>query len=66
MDGKPHLGCEELGEAVGRTRPRVHVFGHIHGGYGERLSRDHNAAINILARAGPALLEGANHLQTGS
>ena len=29
-----HLGCEELAEAVQQTRPRLHVFGHIHGGYG--------------------------------
>ena len=36
MEGRPHLGCEELGEAVGRVRPRFHVFGHIHGGYGQR------------------------------
>jgi len=35
-DGAPHLGCEELGEAVGRAKPQVHIFGHIHGGYGER------------------------------
>lgn len=32
---EPHLGCEELIKAVGRARPRVHVFGHVHGGYGE-------------------------------
>jgi len=36
IDGALHLGCEELGHAVGRVKPRVHVFGHIHGGYGER------------------------------
>jgi Icc-related predicted phosphoesterase len=29
-----HLGCEELLIAVQRIRPKVHVFGHIHGGYG--------------------------------
>lgn len=33
--GSEHIGCEELLKAVGRVRPRVHVFGHIHGGYGE-------------------------------
>jgi Icc-related predicted phosphoesterase len=31
----PHLGCEELAKAVKRIRPRLHVFGHIHGGYGQ-------------------------------
>ena len=28
-------GCVELLEAVRRVRPRLHVFGHIHEGYGE-------------------------------
>ena len=30
----PNVGCEELREAVRRVRPRLHVFGHIHEGYG--------------------------------
>ena len=29
-----HCGCEELLLAIKRVKPRVHVFGHIHGGYG--------------------------------
>lgn len=29
-----HLGCEELAIAVQRVRPKLHVFGHIHGGRG--------------------------------
>ncbi|MEM7233839.1 MAG: metallophosphatase domain-containing protein [Planctomycetota bacterium] len=29
-----HAGCEELTRAVVRVRPRVHIFGHIHEGYG--------------------------------
>src|SRR5438874_777220 len=29
-----HSGCEQLREAVEGIRPRVHVFGHTHGGYG--------------------------------
>jgi predicted phosphohydrolase len=33
------VGCEELLVAVDRARPRIHVFGHIHEGYGvERRS----------------------------
>ena len=32
--GEAHLGCEELLDAVTRKKPRVHVFGHIHGGAG--------------------------------
>lgn len=29
-----HSGCPELREAVMHIRPRLHVFGHIHGAYG--------------------------------
>jgi len=29
-----HVGCEELRAAVERVGPRVHIFGHIHHGYG--------------------------------
>ena len=29
-----HVGCEDLLAAVLRIRPRVHVFGHVHEGYG--------------------------------
>ena len=32
----PHLGCEELLQAVRQKGPKVHVFGHIHGGAGIR------------------------------
>jgi Icc-related predicted phosphoesterase len=32
--GTDYLGCEELLLAVQRTKPKVHVFGHIHGSYG--------------------------------
>lgn len=33
VDGRL-VGCEELAEAIKRTKPRLHVFGHIHEGYG--------------------------------
>lgn len=29
-----HLGCEELAKAVQRVSPYLHIFGHIHEGYG--------------------------------
>ena len=40
-----HVGCEELLEAVFRVRPRLHVFGHIHEGYGLE-SRDGITFVN--------------------
>lgn len=30
------VGCEELRKALPRVRPALHVFGHIHEGYGMR------------------------------
>jgi len=32
--GGKHVGCEELMKAVHRIQPKLHVFGHIHSGYG--------------------------------
>jgi len=32
--GGYHAGCEQLLHAVRRLRPRYHVFGHVHEGYG--------------------------------
>jgi Icc-related predicted phosphoesterase len=32
--GGDNVGCEELAIALKRVRPKVHVFGHIHEGYG--------------------------------
>ena len=36
VEGAGSVGCENLGRAVSRCRPRVHVFGHIHEGWGVR------------------------------
>jgi len=32
MPGGAHLGCEKLLEAVKEKKPKIHLFGHIHGG----------------------------------
>ena len=32
-----HVGCRELTKAVERIRPKVHLFGHIHEAYGEKV-----------------------------
>jgi Icc-related predicted phosphoesterase len=34
--GVTHVGCEDLAKAVTVLSPRLHVFGHIHGDYGQR------------------------------
>jgi len=39
------MGCEELREAVDRIRPKLHVFGHNHGGYSEARN-EHTLFVN--------------------
>jgi predicted phosphohydrolase len=43
-----HLGDEALAEAVRRVRPRLHIFGHIHEGYG-RTKWDGVTLVNASA-----------------
>lgn len=47
--GEPdHLGCEELRIRIRTVKPRLHVFGHIHGGHGihkDRWTTQVNASI---------------------
>jgi predicted phosphohydrolase len=40
------VGCEELEKAMERIRPRVHVFGHIHEGYG---SKEKEGTVHVNA-----------------
>lgn len=40
-----NVGCEDLLAAVERIRPRLHVFGHIHDGYG-RMDNGRTEFIN--------------------
>lgn len=43
-----NIGCEELLDAVRRVRPRHHLFGHVHEGYGQSVIGDtifYNVAI---------------------
>jgi hypothetical protein len=35
-----HQGCPELLKAVKRVKPKLHVFGHVHPGYGVYRSRE--------------------------
>jgi len=32
-----HLGCELLYQAIQEKKPKIHIFGHIHTGYGHKL-----------------------------
>ncbi len=32
--GNEHVGCSDLRQELCRVKPKVHCFGHIHGGYG--------------------------------
>ena len=43
-----HVGCADLLDAVGRIRPKMHVFGHIHEGYG-RMEADGVEFINAAS-----------------
>jgi len=40
-----HQGCPELLDAVMRVRPKLHVFGHIHGAYGV-FQTEHTTFVN--------------------
>jgi Icc-related predicted phosphoesterase len=44
-----NVGCEDLAKALKRIRPKVHVFGHIHEGYG-RVERDGTIYVNASLR----------------
>lgn len=35
-----HLGCELLADRVEKIKPRIHVFGHIHGSFGQKKVGD--------------------------
>lgn len=39
VHGGEHLGCEQLRLRLAAVRPKVHVFGHIHDGYGVAQSK---------------------------
>lgn len=40
-----HLGCPYLWDRVVQLKPKLHVFGHIHSGYGKAENRFINAAV---------------------
>lgn len=44
------LGCADLRDAVERVKPRLHVFGHIHGGHGQLVLK-HEGPNTICVNA---------------
>lgn len=42
----PHLGCEDLTKAVLQIKPKLHVFGHIHGGHGQEINKSGTLFVN--------------------
>jgi len=46
-----HLGCKELLQSVSTiVQPKLHVFGHVHGGYGQ-LKNDHELGGTLFVNA---------------
>ena len=43
--GDHNLGCEELSKTVARVKLKLHIFGHIHAGYG-KLEQEGTIFIN--------------------
>jgi Icc-related predicted phosphoesterase len=43
-----NVGCEDLREIVEQRKPRLHVFGHVHEGYGV-LEKPHTTYVNASA-----------------
>jgi Icc-related predicted phosphoesterase len=52
-----HDGCEQLTKAVLRLRPALHVFGHIHGGYGVEKGPQGTRFVNCALLNGSTLRE---------
>jgi Icc-related predicted phosphoesterase len=50
-----HMGCEQLSKAVLRIQPRLHVFGHIHGGRGREEGPNGTCFLNCAALKGSKL-----------
>jgi Icc-related predicted phosphoesterase len=53
--GGPHMGCQELTRAIIRIKPRLHVFGHVHGSYGREPGPNGTAMVNCALLNGTTL-----------
>lgn len=62
-----HVGCEHLLSAVGRARPRLHCFGHIHEGHGaERIHWESNSRTVIRQDARTVLENRSSYANIGN
>lgn len=52
---REHMGCTQLNKAVQRVRPRLHVFGHIHGGRGREDGPHGTQFVNCAVLQGNQL-----------
>jgi Icc-related predicted phosphoesterase len=50
-----HMGCKQLTKAVLRIKPRLHVFGHVHGGYGRERGPNDTCFVNCAVLNGATL-----------
>lgn len=50
-----HLGCQELTRAILRVKPRLHIFGHVHGGYGQESGPGGTHMVNCALLNGKTL-----------
>ena|ERR1039458_1786049 len=56
--GNQHVGCEELLKRLGEVKPKIHIFGHIHAGYGVHYNSDTMSAnVSICNEAYVAVNE---------
>lgn len=53
--GGSHMGCQELTKAILRVKPRLHVFGHVHGGYGQEQGPNETVMVNCALLSGTTL-----------
>lgn len=50
-----HMGCEQLTQTILRVRPRLHVFGHVHGSYGQETGPHGTVLVNCALKDGAHL-----------
>jgi Icc-related predicted phosphoesterase len=49
------IGCDQLTKAILRIRPKVHIFGHVHGGYGQEAGPNGTYLVNCAVLNGTTL-----------